>query len=60
MTMNTIKILSLAASALGSLFLTSCGCCTGEEPVPPLRPVPEMRELPGATVPAEMPILNEK
>lgn len=55
--MNTIKLLSVAAFALGSFFLNSCGCCTGEEPVPPLRPIPVMNELPGA---AEVPILDEK
>ncbi len=37
--MKSIKILALGAFALGSLALSSCGCCTGEEPVPPLRPL---------------------
>jgi hypothetical protein len=55
--MKTLKILSLTAFALGSFFLTSCGCCTGEEPVPPLRPVPVMQDLPGA---AEIPVLDDK
>ena len=54
--MKTLKILSLTAFALGSFFLTSCGCCTGEEPVPPLRPVPVMQDLPGA---AEIPVLDD-
>lgn len=54
--MNTIKLLAVSAFALGSLFLTSCGCCTGEEPNPPLRPIPPMQELPGA----EVPIIPEK
>jgi hypothetical protein len=59
--MNTIKLLSVAAFSLGSFFLNSCGCCTGEEPVPALRPIPVMKELPGATAaPAEVPILDEK
>jgi hypothetical protein len=67
--MKTIKLLSVAAFALGSFLLNSCGCCTGEDPVPPLRSIPEMKELPGATEApatteapetADAPILNEK
>ena len=58
--MKTIKALSVAAFAAGSFFLTSCGCCTGEEPVPPLRPIPTMQELPGAPMTSEIPVLNEK
>ena len=39
------KILVLMVTigcALGGSLLTSCtgGCCTGQEPVPPLRPAP--------------------
>jgi hypothetical protein len=56
--MSIIKILSLASFGLGSLFLNSCGCCTGEEPVPPLRPIPPMQELPGVT--EEVPVIVEK
>lgn len=44
--MKFIKILALGAFALGSLGLSSCGCCTGEEPVPPLRPLPVLNEIP--------------
>ena len=44
--MKFIKVLALSAFALGSLGLASCGCCTGEEPVPPLRPLPEVKEIP--------------
>lgn len=54
--MNIVKVLAVAVFGLGSLFLTSCGCCTGEEPVPPLRPIPPMKELPGA----EVPVVYEK
>jgi hypothetical protein len=44
--MKFVKVLALGAFALGSLGLSSCGCCTGEEPVPPLRPLPVMNEIP--------------
>ncbi len=37
--MKLLKIVTLLALAAGSVTLTSCGCCTGEEPVPPLRPL---------------------
>lgn len=52
--MKVIFQLTLAvAVAAGALNLTSCsrGCCTGEDPVPPLRPAPHFDE------PA--PIVNE-
>ena len=39
--MRIFKIVTLLAVAAGSLTITSCGgCCTGEEEVPPLRPLP--------------------
>jgi len=34
--MKFIKVLALALFAAGSLGLSSCGCCTGEEPIPAL------------------------
>lgn len=45
--MRLIKIISLLAIAAGSYSLTSCtpGCCTGEDPVPPLRPLPDFKAL---------------
>lgn len=36
-----IRIAMVVAVAAGGLGLSSCGCCTGEEPVPPLRPLPQ-------------------
>jgi hypothetical protein len=54
--MKFLKLLSLAAFAAGSLGLSSCGCCTGEEPVPALRPLPAFKEIPVG----EMPVNNEK
>ena len=50
----TMKKLSILFSAVGSLVaasvLTSCGCCTGEEAPPALRPAPvfEPIEAPAA------------
>lgn len=37
-----LQITMAAAVAVGALGLTSCsnGCCTGEDPVPGLRPLP--------------------
>jgi len=45
--MRIIKIISLLAVAAGAISLSSCGsgCCTGEEPVPPLRPLPNFAPL---------------
>jgi len=43
--MKTFKILTLLAVAAGSSLITSCGCCTGEEEVPPLRPLPNFRPI---------------
>ena len=50
--MKIIKFFAVSVFALGSLFLSSCGCCTNEAPNPPLRRVPKMQELPGADVEA--------
>ena len=44
--MKFIKFIALSAFALGSLGLSSCGCATGEEPVPALQPLPAFKELP--------------
>lgn len=38
-----ISTLALASIAIG---LTSCGCCSGEAPVPPLRALPKFQEIP--------------
>lgn len=45
--MKLLKISLLGLVAMGSLFLTSCGCCTGEAPAPPLRPLPPMSPIDG-------------
>lgn len=43
--MKSVKILSLAAFAVGSLGLSSCGCCSGERPAPSLRSLPNFKEI---------------
>lgn len=45
--MRIIKITMLIAIAAATNSLTSCtpGCCTGEEEVPPLRPLPNFKPL---------------
>ncbi|MDB4382795.1 hypothetical protein OAF41_00945 [bacterium] len=55
--MKFVKFTSLVAFAAGSLGLSSCGCCTGEEPVPALRPLPVFKDVP---VSREMPVTYEK
>ena len=44
--MTQLIVLPLVASSL--LILSSCGCCTGEEPAPKLRSLPAFDSLPGA------------
>lgn len=51
--MKAFRILSIIAAAAGSLILSSCGCCTGEAEVPPLRPLPQFGPMP-ATGPIEV------
>ena len=52
--MKFFKFIALSAFAIGSLGLSSCGCCTGDEAVPSLQPLPAFKELPG------LPITYEK
>lgn len=44
-----IKVLAIVGVAATALGLSSCGCCTGEAKVPPLRPLPQFKELPTIT-----------
>ena len=47
LTMNKLtKLIALSGIAATALVFTSCGCCTGEAKAPPLRPLPEFKELP--------------
>lgn len=43
--MKIFKFVTLLAVAAGSCIITSCGCCTGEEEVPPLRPLPNFAPI---------------
>jgi len=43
--MRIFKIVTLLAVAAGSITLTSCGCCTGEAEVPPLRPLKKFKPI---------------
>ncbi|MEZ7956339.1 MAG: hypothetical protein QMC23_06950 [Rubritalea sp.] len=53
--MKTFKILTLLAVAAGSSLITSCGCCSGEEAVPSLRPLPNFKPIVPTTLPTTLP-----
>ena len=44
--MKALRILAALGAFAGVTFLTSCGCCTGEEAPIPLRPLPQFGPLP--------------
>ncbi|MGC6427634.1 MAG: hypothetical protein ACON5H_11655 [Akkermansiaceae bacterium] len=44
--MNFVKVLSLAVIGVAAFAVSSCGCCTGESKVPPLRTLPDFKEIP--------------
>lgn len=48
--MKTLRILALFATAVGGIVVSSCGCCTGEERPPELRPLPQFRDVPAPTI----------
>ncbi|MDC0088284.1 hypothetical protein OAI07_01950 [Akkermansiaceae bacterium] len=50
--MKLFKTLIILATAASSIALSSCGCCTGEDPAPGLRPLPQFNALPHASAPA--------
>ena len=43
--MKTLRILAIFAAAVGSIALSSCGCCTGEAKPPGLRPLPQFQDV---------------
>lgn len=43
--MKVTRLILSSLFAVGSFCLSSCGCCTGEDPVPPLRPLPPLTTL---------------
>ena len=51
--MKFVKILAVASFAVASLGLSSCGCCSGEAPLPSLRRLPSFKDIPvGQDAPA--------
>lgn len=48
--MKTFRILALLSTIAGAAVLSSCGCCTGEERPPKLRPLPKFNDVPAPTV----------
>ncbi|MDA0766340.1 MAG: hypothetical protein O3A87_01335 [Verrucomicrobia bacterium] len=40
------RIITILALAIVAAGLSSCGCCSGEAPAPPLRPLPQFSEIP--------------
>lgn len=45
--MKFLKAFCLAAFGAASFGVTSCGCCTGDARVLPLRPLPELQSFEG-------------
>jgi len=43
--MKTLRIIAMLATAVGGVALSSCGCCTGEERPPELRPLPQFQSV---------------
>ena len=54
--MNLFKLFIIPVAAVSFCVLSSCGCCTGEDPAPKLRPLPTFKDLPTSEVPASAPI----
>lgn len=51
--MNMSKLFVMPLLALGAIALSSCGCCSGEDPAPKLKPLPTFAPLPdGGEAPA--------
>ncbi len=51
--MNMSKFFVMPLLALGAVALSSCGCCSGEDAVPKLKPLPKFAPLPdGGNAPA--------
>ena len=43
--MKFVKLLAVASFAFASLGLSSCGCCSGEAPIPSLRRLPSFKDI---------------
>ena len=48
--MKALKIIALLSTVIGGVALSSCGCATGEELPPKLRPLPQFNDVPAPTV----------
>lgn len=61
--MSLFKLFIVSVGAVSICFLSSCGCCTGEDPAPKLRPLPKFNDLPtvdvAAPAPAPVPIVEQ-
>ena len=44
--MKALRILAILSTVAGAAILSSCGCATGEERPPELRPLPVFRDVP--------------
>ncbi|MBK1830855.1 hypothetical protein JIN77_08970 [Verrucomicrobiaceae bacterium R5-34] len=44
--MKALRIFIMLSTVAGAAVLSSCGCCTGEERPPELRPLPQFNDVP--------------
>lgn len=56
--MTLFKLFIMPVAAVSICLLSSCGCCTGEDPAPKLRALPKFKDLPttDAVAPAPAPV----
>lgn len=63
MTMTLFKLIIMPVAAVSFCVLSSCGCCTGEDPAPKLRALPKYKALPTSeplvAAPAPAPIVEQ-
>lgn len=45
--------LAISAGVI-AIFSTSCGCCTSDSAAPPLRPMPNFKEIPTTPAPVQV------
>lgn len=45
--------LAISASAI-AILSSSCGCCTSDASAPPLRPMPNFKEIPTTPAPVQV------
>jgi len=48
--MKILKFIPMLATIAGGLAISSCGCCTGEERAPKLRPLPQFNNVPAPII----------